>query len=182
MPDAIASKDAPKGSLLRSYAARHAEKIKETTTQVPVPSWKMDNRNILLFDVRVLEREWLEKYMEQSGGRRTLDTDFDLIYEACNGFWMYDGKRAMPGKRLVNDSRYGSGDYVRVEHESGEPVKIEEALADALGYEIKTDTPNNELIMHLFGNNGASVGSFATRLALWMQDTDSDITSLIVGE
>lgn len=172
-------------SYLAGVAADRDERIKDLSLELAIPTW--DKK--LLWGFRLENRDWLEKKVGNGSGSRELETDIDALIEATQEFWFFDPAHAIEGRRLHPDQKTGKprDEYVRVEDESGAPLRCDQALAEALDF-TPTDerksglSPSTQLVLHLFKGNGAAIGAFVGRLVMWMQNTDLDVTKATLGE
>lgn len=170
-------------SFLGSAAKARDEKVKELTVELAVPTWGRQ----LLWGFTVIDRDWLDEYVNEQS-KRTLESDIDLVVKGTDAFWFLDPDHQIEGKRLHDDPKTGRkrDDYVRIETEEGQAVKPDQALAEALEFTTVdspgSPPPSTQLVLYLFKNNGVAVGSFATRVSMWMQNTDLDVSQNTLGE
>jgi hypothetical protein len=177
------------GSLFARTAALRDERAnaRDLSAELPVPTWEMEGVKTLIWSFRLVPKKQLDKYADsRGGGSKSLEGDIDLLVSAHNGFFFYDPSKQQPGTRLWPDKAGNERtNYVRAEYNNGDPIPADQDFAEIIGFEpsLSSDVaPSTQLVLHLTRNNDSAIANLAARVAAWCQNTDLDITQLMLGE
>lgn len=159
-------------SWMRQVREQRDERLKDEGLRIGVPSWGTEVDPDLVFEVRVIERRELDRYarqarrIERKRGNPS-DLDIDFICRAVSAVWI----RNPQTDRLV-----------RMEQD-GAPVRIDARLAAMLELDPSREgRDSHTLALYLFKNNGISLGTFAAKIARWMENTTAEVAGAILGE
>lgn len=172
------------GSLAAQIAARRKEAKKDLSAELAVPTWEIGGEKSLLWSFRIVPKKILDDFADK---KRSLEGDVTLLVEAHNGFYFLDQSRSIPGMRLEEDKDGRDRSmYVRCEDEdTGEVVGPDLSFATVIGFQPNPSSQASEstqLVLHLVQDNEAAIANMVGRLMAWQQNTDLDITKLMLGE
>ena len=172
-------------SALGRLARQRAQHMRDLSVELPVPTWELNGRKTLLWSFKVVPKKILDKFVDS---KRTLEGDIDLLVDAHNGFFFHEPSRTQPGTRLWPDKEGNDRtEYVRVEDENtGEVTMPDIYFAEVVGF-IPRDSPDSpppstQLVLHLVQDNEAAIANLVGRVMAWQQNTDLDVTKLMLGE
>lgn len=155
--------------LLTSLKEQREERVRDLHLDLPIPTW--DGALVARFDV--MDRSKVERFAKQ---KRTVEADQDFIINSVRELYALDKERIVTGAQRMA----GNEDYVRVEDESGAPVKFDAMLATQIGEPELTKA--REVLMYCVKNNAIAIGGLAARLIQWMQNTDAEVADALAGE
>jgi hypothetical protein len=120
---------------------------------------------LLWCEYRRLDWEELKRIAEKAQNsrspRKELLAACDTLIEACNQFLILKDGKLEP----MNNAYPEFGD---------EPVRYDDRLASALGFEIDRGSPARSCVLRAFGGNGAAVTAHQGDLVEWIQSSRAD--------
>jgi hypothetical protein len=150
---------AGQGSTLDRIKRRRDERLADETLRLPLPTWNGD----LVGVYRVIEagqQKKLIRQIERSDGAMHANAKF--LIAACIGIEMRDEE-----------------DNLKPIEKDGLPVTFDQSLAAKLDIDADSQT---SVLLYICGSNPLAVGSHASDVMKWMQDTSKPIDGAIQGE
>jgi hypothetical protein len=157
----------------------------------PGPQELVNRIKTLIWSFRLPQpntKKHLEKYADSRNKKTSMEGDIDFLVAAHNGFFFYDSSKGQPGTRLWPDKDGDERDeYVRAEYDNGDMLNPDLDFAETIGFTPTPESqaglaPSTQLVLHLVQNNESALANIAARVAAWCQNTDLDITQLMLGE
>lgn len=170
--------DQPKrGSLLARKREQRDERVQDIHLDLPVPSWNGE----LVIRLKVLEREQIEAFQSS---RRSTGGDSSFVAMAATEIYMYDPDKNEPGLRMANPNPDISEPerYVRLEDEHELPIVLDERFVESIGLDTNIYNTPEKVVRYIFADNSLAIGSFLVRAMRWMENTDLEVSSSLVGE
>lgn len=141
-----------------------------TSTEIKLEVPGFDN--LLWVEYRRLDWDELkriaEKAQKSKSPRKELLAACDTLVEACKQFLILKDGKLEP----INNAYPELGE---------EPVRFDDRLAAALGFEIDKNSPARSAVLKAFGGNGAAVTAHQGEYVEWVQssraDDDEDFSS-----
>lgn len=152
------------GSLLADIRARREERLADERLDLPIPTWGGE----LVARYQVPDPSALAR---QTQARRAAGSDVEAASSANADFLIDCVAQVL--------ARTENGRLEALMTPQGTAVRFDQPLADLLGVEVENA---REVVAHLFASNPIAIGTQASTVLTWLQDTSQEVEGALVGE